>query len=66
MRPSITALAGLFLSATLLGCGGATIPEPPASQTSGGPPPGSSPEMTTVKKGATPGGGMPAARPVLK
>jgi len=56
MRASITALAGLFFSATLLGCGAsATIPEPPA-KTEFGPPPGTSPEMTEVKKCGGPGG----------
>jgi hypothetical protein len=56
MRPSIATLAGLFFSATLLGCGAsATIPEPPA-KTEFAPPPGTSPEMTEVKKGGGPGG----------
>jgi len=65
MRPSIAALAGLFLSATLLGCGGsATIPEPPP-QVKAGPPPGSSPEMEkpASKAGSPPGGPPGAAKP---
>jgi hypothetical protein len=64
MRFPLIVLAGLFLSATLLGCGAsATIPVPPSEITTT--PPGSSPEMTKVqnqKKGGM-GGGMAPAKP---
>jgi len=41
MRFSIAALAGLFLSALLIGCGGTHIPNPPANAKVGAPPPDS-------------------------
>jgi hypothetical protein len=57
MRLPIAALAGLFLAATLPGCGAsATIPAPPSNATTG-PPPGTSPEMAKAPKNA--GGAMP-------
>jgi hypothetical protein len=63
MRPPIIALAGLFLSATLLGCGGAAaIPQPPAQATTG-PPPGTSPEMANTTKKAATGGVMAPVNP---
>jgi hypothetical protein len=53
MRIAIAAVLGLFLAANLAGCGGASIPAPPANATPG-PPPGTMPEMLRVKKGAGP------------
>ena len=49
MRPAKTALFGLFVAATLAGCGGATIPTPPQNATFT-PPPGGSPEMIKATK----------------
>jgi len=66
MRPPIAALAGMFLSANLLGCGAsATIPQPPANEKPG-PPPGTSPEMTDTKKDGMTGGMMGPAMPATK
>ena len=46
MRIAIAALLGLFLTATLIGCGGgATIPAPPENAKAG-PPPGTSADLT--------------------
>jgi hypothetical protein len=55
----IVALAGVFLSTTLLGCGGsATIPSPP-SDAKAGPPPGTEKNLSpSTKVGA---GGIGAA-----
>ncbi|WP_435011471.1 hypothetical protein P12x_002783 [Tundrisphaera lichenicola] len=49
MRFAIALLCGLFATATLVGCGGATIPEPPANAKAG-PPPGTSDDMVKVKE----------------
>ena len=49
MRTAISAVLGLFLASTLLGCGGATIPEPPGNA-KGGPPPGASADLTKIEK----------------
>jgi hypothetical protein len=68
MRRSLILLAGLFLSATLPGCGGsATIPAPP-STASGGPPPGTSDDMLKAKNTKSKGGlgGMAPAKPDTK
>jgi hypothetical protein len=69
MRPSLSALAGLFFSVTLFGCGAsATIPTPPSTPTNA-PPPGTSPEMAKAPKnpiGAMGGamqGGLPGIAP---
>jgi hypothetical protein len=59
MRQTIIVLAGLFLSATLPGCGAsATIPQPPSQVTTL--PPGSSPEMLQSAKKASAGAMAPA------
>jgi hypothetical protein len=64
MRLPIAAVAGLFLSTALLGCGAsATIPDPPSTPTVG-PPPGSSPEMTKAPENT--GGTLGAANPNTK
>jgi hypothetical protein len=66
MRSLMIPLAGLFLSATLIGCGGsATIPAPP-SQPTFTPPPGSSADMTTAKGKSGAPGGLGAAKPANK
>ncbi len=52
MRLPIATLAAAFLGATLIGCGGAAIPQPPDGAKAGpppGPPPGSSPDMFKEK-----------------
>ncbi len=48
MRLPIATLAAAFLGATLIGCGGAAIPQPPDGAKAG-PPPGSSPDMFKEK-----------------
>jgi hypothetical protein len=48
MRLLIGSICGLFLAATIAGCGGVTIPAPPANAKPG-PPPGTSDEMVKVK-----------------
>jgi len=48
MRLLIASVCGLFLAATLAGCGGATIPSPPENAKPG-PPPGTSEDMVKVK-----------------
>jgi hypothetical protein len=64
MRSLLIALGGLFLSATLLGCGAsATIPTPPSNAPTG-PPPGTSPEMAKAPK--NPMGGLGGAFPTNK
>jgi hypothetical protein len=64
MRLSITALAGLLISATLIGCGASsTIPAPPSTATTG-PPPGTTADMSKVNKVGV--GGVGAARPSSK
>jgi len=45
MRLAVVAVCGLFLSATLLGCGGAAIPTP-SPDAKPGPPPGTSDDLT--------------------
>jgi hypothetical protein len=50
-RLLITSLCGLFLAATLAGCGGVTIPTPP-DNAKPGPPPGTSDDMVKVKEKA--------------
>jgi hypothetical protein len=60
------AVAGLFLSTALLGCGAsATIPDPPSTPTVG-PPPGTSSEMVKAPDNAASGGTLGAARPNTK
>jgi hypothetical protein len=49
MRLLIASVCGLFLAASLAGCGGATIPSPPENAKPG-PPPGSSDEVVKVKE----------------
>jgi hypothetical protein len=49
MRLLIAPLCGLFLAATLAGCGGVTIPTPPENAKPG-PPPGTSDDMVKVKE----------------
>lgn len=51
MRSLVVAFCGLFVMATLLGCGAAAIPDPPANAKPG-PPPGTSPEMIKSEKDA--------------
>jgi hypothetical protein len=59
MRFMIAALAGFFLSATLLGCGASTtIPLPPTDAKEG-PPPGTEKNISQSTKGAA--GGLGAA-----
>ena len=48
-RLLIASLCGLFLAATLAGCGGATIPSPPENAKPG-PPPGTSDDFVKVKE----------------
>ena len=49
MRLLIASVCGLFLAATLPGCGGATIPTPPENAKPG-PPPGTSEDIVKVKE----------------
>jgi len=49
MRFWIVAVCGLFVATSGFGCGGTTIPTPPADAKAG-PPPGTSPDMTKFAK----------------
>ena len=49
MRLLIASVCGLFLAASLAGCGGATIPSAP-DNAKPGPPPGTSEDMFKVKE----------------
>jgi hypothetical protein len=51
MRLLIGSLSGLFLAATLAGCGGVTIPSSPENAKPG-PPPGTSDDMAKPKEKA--------------
>ena len=49
MRALIVSLCGLFLMASMAGCGSATIPSPP-DNAKPGPPPGASADLVKAKE----------------
>ena len=52
MRLAIAALCGLFLAATLAGCGGSGTSATPPAEAKAGPPPGAPGDMTKLAKDA--------------